>query len=128
MAQDGEQEKRASPGPLGKPGGLYDGVRLTRKGANVLAVVSLALLTALFVLVIALGRGGILVQFDPNGGTDVPAARVEYGQPLPEQDPPAREGYVFTGWYRDPACYEPWADTDTVTEAVTLYAGWEAKE
>ena len=41
-------------------------------------------------------------------------------------DPPSREGYSFTGWYKDSACYEIWnADTDTIQSDMTLYAGWQ---
>lgn len=38
---------------------------------------------------------------------------------------PTREGYHFTGWYKDTACLDPWSFTsDTVTKNITLYAGW----
>jgi uncharacterized repeat protein (TIGR02543 family) len=42
---------------------------------------------------------------------------------------PKRQGYTFTGWYRDKACRNKWnQQTDTVTGSMTLYAGWEAEE
>lgn len=41
----------------------------------------------------------------------------------------SRPGYLFTGWYKDPACSEStkWDfKTETITsEQLTLYAGWE---
>ena len=92
-----------------------------------MAVVSLALLVAVFVLVLVFGRSGITVSFDSNGGTDVEPVKAAYGQPLQEPDPPAREGYAFAGWYRDPACSELWPAEEPVTDSVTLYAGWEKK-
>jgi uncharacterized repeat protein (TIGR02543 family) len=39
-------------------------------------------------------------------------------------DAPAREGYVFIGWYKDAACTNPWRINDTVTGDITLYARW----
>ncbi len=37
---------------------------------------------------------------------------------------PSREGYVFNGWYADPACTEPLTGDYLVTQAATLYADW----
>lgn len=42
--------------------------------------------------------------------------------PLPAD--PVKEGYVFTGWYTDAACTQKY-DGTTVTEDVTLYAGFK---
>lgn len=33
--------------------------------------------------------------------------------------------YVFTGWYKDEYCTEPWGDDDTVTDDLSLFAGWK---
>ena len=39
--------------------------------------------------------------------------------------PPERVGYVFDGWYTDRDCTNEWdMDSDTVTQSMTLYAGW----
>ena len=52
-----------------------------------------------------------------------------YGEPLALPEPPTREGYVFTGWYTDPACFEPWnIEVNTIESEMTLYAGWEKTE
>ncbi len=125
MAED--KKAPSGGGPLGKPGGLYDGVKLSRKNADLLAVASIGLLVALFIAVLLLADG-FTVTFDAQGGSDVPAiSKLDYGATLPPADPPSREGYVFTGWYRDPSCGIPWdMAADTVTEDVTLYAGWES--
>ena len=49
-----------------------------------------------------------------------------YGEALKLPQPPTREGYSFTGWYKDPACFEPWnMEEDSIQSALTLYAGWE---
>ncbi|MTV51036.1 hypothetical protein GJ688_19245, partial [Heliobacillus mobilis] len=40
---------------------------------------------------------------------------------------PAKEGYTFSGWYKEASCTTPWAfTTDTVTANITLYAKWTA--
>jgi beta-glucosidase len=41
---------------------------------------------------------------------------------------PTREGYVFTGWYRDAACTATYDFADAVNSDVTIYAGWKAVE
>ncbi len=127
MAEDKTGPAGGGAGPLGRPGGLYDGVKLSRKSADLLAVCSIGLLVALFVIVLLLSDG-FTVTFDARGGSDVPAVReLAYGDMLPAVAEPTREGYVFTGWYRDPDCGEQWdMHTDTVTEDITLYAGWES--
>jgi uncharacterized repeat protein (TIGR02543 family) len=52
-----------------------------------------------------------------------------YGEKLEVPEPPTREGYAFTGWYVDYACYELWDVENGIIEAdITLYAGWEKIE
>ena len=120
------EEKKPAPGILGKPGGLYDSVHMTRRQANWMAVGAIALLVLVTVLIVAFGRGGFHVTFDAAGGTDVPGVTVQYGEALPEVGTPTREGYAFTGWYLDPEGSLPWdTEADTVTDNVTLYAGWQ---
>lgn len=56
----------------------------------------------------------------------MPAHDQMYGQLLELPEPPTREGYVFTGWYVDTACYDLWdVEQDTIQADMTLYAGWE---
>ena len=120
------EKKPEAPGVLGKPGGLYDSVHMTRRQANLLALGAVALLAVILVLVVLFGRSGFTVTFDPNGGTDMPSCQVQYGETVPLPEKPAREGYAFTGWYTDDGCTEPWdMASDTVADSLTLYAGWE---
>jgi uncharacterized repeat protein (TIGR02543 family) len=66
------------------------------------------------------------VTFDSNGGSPVDPATVEHGELLESPEEPIKDGFDFTGWYKDPECTDPWDfDSDTVTEDITLYAGWE---
>ena len=39
---------------------------------------------------------------------------------------PTRSGYVFTGWYTDSDCTTRYDFTGTITEDMTLYAGWQS--
>ena len=42
------------------------------------------------------------------------------------EETPAREGYVFEGWYKDENLTEPWnAASDKVKSDLTLYAAWD---
>ena len=69
---------------------------------------------------------GFTVTFDSKGGTDVSAQNQMYGEFLNMPENPTREGYVFNGWYMDPACDELWETDKYIIECdITLYAGWE---
>lgn len=65
-----------------------------------------------------------IVSFDTRGGNIIPS--IEYGKGrLLNVENPIREGYSFTGWYRDSACTDLWnMETDIVDRTMTLYAGW----
>lgn len=66
------------------------------------------------------------VTFDANGGTGSTSAKVLYGSTA-TAPAVSRTGYSLSGWYTDSACTNAWdINTKTVTEDVTLYAGWTA--
>lgn len=102
--------------------GLYRNVKISVPALN-----GVILLCVVLILAVALlGQGeGYTVTFDSRGGTDVPAQTRQYGETLLLPEPPTREGFAFTGWYQDPSCDMLWEPEMTVTESVTLYAGWE---
>ena len=105
--------------------GLYKNVRISVRALN-LIIIACVVGMILFVA-FDLKDPGFTVTFDSRGGTDVAAQVRQYDEPLAAPEAPSREGYQFTGWYRDPACQEPWnAESDTVRESMTLYAGWES--
>ena len=107
--------------------GLYRYVKISVKALDWIIVACIAVILIVFVL--EMRDPGFTVTFDSRGGTDVPSQSQMYGEQLEVPQPPAREGYTFTGWYKDSTCYVPWnTETDTVTEDTTLYAGWEQKE
>lgn len=106
--------------------GLYRHVNVSVKALDWIIVACIAVIVV--VLVIDLQNPGFTVTFDSRGGTDVPAQNQMYGQLIEPPEPPTREGYIFTGWYKDPAAIAAWdIETDVVQETMTLYAGWEAK-
>ena len=105
--------------------GLYEHVHISVKALDIIIGVCIAVI----VLVLAFDLStnpGFTVTFDSKGGSDVAAQQVNYGELVKADTPPVREGYRFTGWYRDPACQELWGLTvDAVSGDMTLYAGWE---
>ena len=106
--------------------GLYKNVNISVRALN-LIIIACVVGMILFVA-FDLREPGFTVTFDSRGGTDVTAQVRQYDEPLAALEAPTREGYQFTGWYRDPACQEPWsAESDTVRESMTLYAGWAQK-
>ena len=104
--------------------GLYRYVKISVKALDWIIAACIAVI--LIVLVIEMQDPGFTVTFDSKGGTDVPAQSQMYGEPLEVPDPPTREGYTFTGWYKDHSCDIAWnLEEDTIQTDTTLYAGWE---
>ena len=104
--------------------GLYKGVNVTVKTLNVIIIACVLLI--IFLVAADLQNPGHRITFDAMGGTTVEPQEQMYGETLVLPEPPTREGYTFTGWYKDYACYEPWnLDTDVIQSEMTLYAGWE---
>ncbi len=66
------------------------------------------------------------VTFNAGEGFETKIERVEEKGLLDVPEIPEKEGYTFTGWYKDEACEEEWSFTeDTVVADTVLYAGWE---
>lgn len=107
--------------------GLYRYVKIPVKALDAIIVVCIAVIAIVFVL--ELCNPGFTVTFDSKGGTDVQGQHQMYGDLLDEPEAPSREGYTFTGWYKDPACDLPWnLETDIVESDMNLYAGWQKNE
>ena len=67
------------------------------------------------------------ITFNTNGGTAVPAQRLIRGEKVTKPGNPSKEGHDFGGWYEDNEVFEyEWDFNDFPTEAMTLYAKWEA--
>lgn len=107
--------------------GLYKHVKISVTALNWIIVICIAAI--LLVVALEMADPGYTVSFDTKGGTDVVSQEREYGDLLVLPEQPVREGYVFTGWYKDSGCYEPWdLEKDTVQTDTVLYAGWEKTE
>ena len=119
------QDKKNTP-PQRQLRGLYSKVNISVRSLNIIIVV----LAAALVVCMAAGvsNAGFSVRFDTVGGTTVESQKRMYGELIEAPDPPAREGYVFDGWYLDQNATRPWdLQKDVVTESVTMYAGWRAR-
>lgn len=65
------------------------------------------------------------VRFESNGGSTIENQIVSYGELIQKPENPVRDGFVFQGWYKNIDRTEQWDfERDTVTENMTLYAGW----
>ncbi len=106
--------------------GLYRYVNVSVKTLDKIIIGCVVVI--LLAVIIGRRQPGLVIQFDSQGGTSVASVRQEYGELLSEPAAPTREGYRFTGWYRDIGCDSQWNfETDTVSEEIILYAGWEEK-
>ena len=107
--------------------GLYRHVKISVKSLDRIILACIAVI--LIVVALELRNPGFTISFDSKGGTDVPAHNQMYGQLLEVPEPPTREGYRFTGWYTDSACFDLWdVQEDKIEADMTLYAGWEKLE
>ena len=107
--------------------GLYRHVKISVKALDCIIAACIAVI--LIVLALEMIDPRLTVTFDSRGGTDVASQTRMYGELLEVPQPPTREGYRFTGWYTDAACFELWEpDSRTIETDMTLYAGWEKIE
>ena len=124
-----EDPRNESPSEeqLPKFRGLYRHVKISVKALD--RIIVACILVIVILVALDLRNPGFTITFDSRGGTDVPAHNQMYGELLEVPEPPTREGYTFTGWYTDHACYDLWnAEEDIIQTDMTLYAGWEKSE
>ena len=107
--------------------GLYRHVKISVRALDWIIGICIAVILVVFAL--EMRDPGFTITFDSRGGTDVPAQNQMYGELLDVPETPTREGYLFTGWYKDHACLEQWnVEIETIETDMTLYAGWEKLE
>lgn len=68
------------------------------------------------------------ITFDSNGGSSVSAQKVLNGRNATKPTDPKREGYTFTGWYKDLVSETKFSFTEGVTASQTIYAKWTANQ
>ena len=69
------------------------------------------------------------VNFDSQGGSDVPAVTVaNAGGTVSKPADPTRSKYKFTGWYTEADCTNLFDFSTPITSTITLYAGWKHKQ
>ncbi len=68
----------------------------------------------------------ITVSFNSQDGSAVSDITGKaYGDTITAPSDPAKDDFVFSGWYIDEACTQVWSfDVDTLTADITLYAAW----
>lgn len=71
---------------------------------------------------------GCTVTFETNGGSEVTSQIVKEGEFVTKPQEPSREGYLFGGWYSDPAFAVPFDFTAPILSSTTVYANWIAEE
>ena len=122
-----EQSKAPEQEQTPKFRGLYRHVNISVKALDRIIIACIAVIV--LIVVLEMRNPGFIIVFDSKGGTDVPAQNQMYGQLLEQPEPPTREGYVFDGWYEDPACDILWdVEEDIIETDITLYAGWQKIE
>ena len=64
------------------------------------------------------------VTFESNGGSEVEAQTVDYGNTATQPDNPTKSGSTFSGWYSDEELTQGYDFSTSVTADITLYAKW----
>ena len=104
--------------------GLYKNVKISVKTLDIIIVLCIAVIIG--VVALNLLDPGFTITFDSRGGSDVPPISADYGELISSPPAPTREGYIFTGWYKDPSYDIKWnLSNDIIEEDITLYAGWK---
>lgn len=104
-------------------GGLYSKVKMSVRTANILIAALIAILIAVTLFLVS--HNGFTVKFDTDGGSYVQSVKAYHSELVAKPEEPVKEGYTFDGWYTDRSCTNEWdMSSDTVTQSMTLYAGW----
>ena len=71
-------------------------------------------------------RGGFNIVYDTDGGSEVAARKVRYGEFLTEPETPYKPGYTFDGWYteKEGETVLWYFQSEKVTGDMTLTAHW----
>ncbi|MCL2028666.1 MAG: leucine-rich repeat protein [Bacteroidales bacterium] len=64
------------------------------------------------------------VTFNSQGGSAVAEQQIYHNDQASEPVAPTSEGFIFSGWYKEPECINIWDFDTDITSHVTLYARW----
>ncbi|MDE7161737.1 MAG: InlB B-repeat-containing protein, partial [Anaeroplasmataceae bacterium] len=67
------------------------------------------------------------IQYNSQGGSNIPDKQVNEGQKVAAPDEPVRDGYIFKGWYDDVDYITKHDFSQPVTKNYTLHAKWAEK-
>ena len=65
------------------------------------------------------------ITFESNGGTSVEPITQNYATAVSEPSAPAKNGYIFDGWYSDETLENKYVFNTIPAENITIYARWE---
>lgn len=72
------------------------------------------------------GSTSFIVDFDSNGGSEVPSQTVPSGRTPTKPTAPTKPFYEFTGWFTDKECTKLFNfEKDKIRKNTVLYAGWK---
>ena len=100
---------------------IYSYIKIDLKTLDIIIFILLASLV--IALIIGLNNRGFIIEFDSQGGTNIPFQKHMYGENIDYQIP-TREGYQFNGWALDRDCSNMWNDEYEITASMKLYACW----
>ena len=72
-----------------------------------------------------------MLNYETNGGSEIPSVEKDYGTVIAKPEDPVWEGHEFIGWYTDEEFNDPaFTDVDLLMpdNDITLYAKWEEKQ
>lgn len=72
-----------------------------------------------------------MLNYETNGGSEIPSVEKDYGTVIAKPEDPVWEGHEFIGWYTDEEFNDPaFTDVDLLMpdNDITLYAKWEDKQ
>ena len=69
----------------------------------------------------------VTITFNSKGGSEVRSITQTYGSKIADLPVPAKNGYLFAGWYSDEACTTEFTSDTVVTESITVYAKWNKR-
>lgn len=101
---------------------LYEGVKISE---GLLAKAIILGVALLFVAMVFGSSAGFTVNFETDGGSEIPEQHIRYGEKVSVPKPPIREGYIFDGWSsakNSGAKYD--FENERPTDDITLYANW----